>query len=580
MDNAGSIYSLIDALIRKGILTSSQGGEALKAQRSSNQNINDILIEKIGVSEDDLIRVESEVWNIPLLTQRHLDEADPRLLQAIPKQISQMYNLFPIKKENGYVLLAMHDPFDLIALDNIKRITQCQPRPLMASRRMLQIALSMYDNRPAGANQPAARAKVGPPDALSNISTKSELKSPAPNRNVNIPPALSPNLDESKALDSILSKAITDNASDIHFSPTEKGLRVRYRIDGILFDLFACAAEMREVVVSRIKVMAQLNIAEKRLPQDGGLSYAWKSRRIDFRVSTLPTLYGEKIVLRVLKNDDPLTTGTFEDLGMDIRTQNTFVKHLLASHGMILITGHSGSGKTTTLYTLLNYLRSSTKNIVTVEDPIEYRLGGIEQVQVKQDIGFDFAQALRAILRQDPDILMIGEIRDPESARIAVRAAVGGHMVFSTLHTSDASGAITRLLNLGVEPYLVASSVTLAAAQRLVRKICGHCKESYQASADEKQIMQIDPDEELTLYRGKGCIYCRNTGYSSRAAVFEVLEVTPDLMRMITTSPSTDIIRRKALADGMVTLLDRGSAMAREGITTLSEVTRTCMVEV
>jgi type IV pilus assembly protein PilB len=369
----------------------------------------------------------------------------------------------------------------------------------------------------------------------------------------------------------VLGRAALDGASDIHVEPHDDRTRVRYRIDGLLFDLLEIPRQLHLAVVSRMKIISRLDIAERRLPQDGSFSSRIHGLEFDFRVSTLPTLYGEKVVLRLLEKAAVVERYSIENLGFEAEQLELFLKGVRRPWGMVLITGPTGSGKSTTLHTALKLIKSPRKNIVTVEDPVEYRQPGIQQVQVKSEIGFDFARALRSILRQDPDIIMVGEIRDQETAQIAVKAALTGHLVLTTLHTNDAVSTLIRLVNIGVEPFLVASAVNVAAAQRLVRKICKDCKESYKPSADELALFAPDPGPEV-LYRGRGCKSCRNVGYAGRMALYEVFAIDSEVRRMLIDGADGDKIQRYAMGSGMVTLRKCGFRQAARGLTSLEEV--------
>jgi type IV pilus assembly protein PilB len=374
-----------------------------------------------------------------------------------------------------------------------------------------------------------------------------------------------------KVVNYVLGRAAGDGASDIHVEPHEDRTRVRYRIDGLLFELLEVPRALHLAVVSRLKIISRLDIAERRLPQDGSFASRIHGREIDFRVSTLPTVFGEKVVLRLLEKEAVIEHYSLETLGFEPEQMTIFERAVRRPWGMVLLTGPTGSGKSTTLHTAIKAIKSPRKNIVTVEDPVEYRQPGIQQVQVKSEIGFTFARSLRAILRQDPDIIMIGEIRDEETAQIAVRAALTGHLVLSTLHTNDSVATIMRLINIGVEPFLVASSVNVAAAQRLVRKICRNCKEAYQPTAEERELFAPEPAPEM-LHRGRGCRMCRNIGYSGRTALYEVFPVTARVRRMVIDGADSDRIAQEAVTAGMITLRQAGLRRAMQGITTLEEV--------
>jgi type IV pilus assembly protein PilB len=374
-----------------------------------------------------------------------------------------------------------------------------------------------------------------------------------------------------KVVNYILSRAAADGASDIHVEAFEDRTRVRYRIDGLLFDLLEVPRSLHLAVVSRLKIISRLDIAERRLPQDGSFASSIHGREIDFRVSTLPTIYGEKVVLRLLEKEAVVRSYTLEGLGFEPDQLEVFMRGLRRPWGMVLLTGPTGSGKSTTLHTAIKAIKSPRKNIITVEDPVEYRQPGIQQVQVKSEIGFDFSRSLRSILRQDPDIIMVGEIRDSETAQIAVRAALTGHLVLSTLHTNDAISTLVRLVNIGVEPFLVATGVNVVAAQRLVKRICRHCKETYPPTPEEVALFDPGP-APAALYRGRGCKECRNIGYAGRMALFEVFWINAQVRRFIIDGVDGDEIRRYAIQAGMVTLRQAGLRRVRDGHTTLDEV--------
>jgi type IV pilus assembly protein PilB len=374
-----------------------------------------------------------------------------------------------------------------------------------------------------------------------------------------------------KIANMLLATSVKDRCSDVHLECYEKALKLRYRIDGVLYDYPPPPKSMQNALISRLKIMAKLNISEKRLPQDGRIRIKMSGKEFDFRVSFLPTIHGEKVVMRLL--DKSGLAPSIDSLGMDPDSLKKYMEALDAPHGMILVTGPTGSGKTTTLYSSLAYLNQPVYNIVTVEDPVEYQLNGINQVQVKPEIGYDFSSALRSILRQDPDIVMIGEIRDNETADIAIKAALTGHQVLSTLHTNDAAGAITRLVDMGIEPFLVASSVTLACAQRLMRRMCSHCKEATQVSGKVAELLGLTKEEiqKTKFYKGRGCDYCKNTGYTGRLAVIEAIPITEEIRRLIIQRKAANEIKQAGLAQGMQTLRANAIEKARQGLSTLEE---------
>lgn len=373
-------------------------------------------------------------------------------------------------------------------------------------------------------------------------------------------------------VNSIIEQAIKNRASDIHIEPTEKDLRIRFRIDGQLTEAMRTIKSTHAPVVTRVKIMANMNIAERRLPQDGRFDFTTGGKNIDIRVSSLPTVFGEKLVLRLLDKENFIMTK--EQLGFEEEDLVLFDKLIKRPNGIVLLTGPTGSGKTTTLYAMLRELNKPNVNIITVEDPVEYSLEGINQVQVNEKAGLTFATALRSILRQDPDIIMIGEIRDTETAEIAIRSAITGHLVLSTLHTNDAAGAVTRLIDMGIEPYLVSSSVVGVIAQRLARKICDNCRISYKASKGEKELLGISENEDITLYKGRGCPVCNKTGYRGRIPIYEIMTVTSDIRELINAKVSSDVIGAQAVKNGMKTLRESAKRLVLQGKTTIDEMIR------
>jgi len=382
-----------------------------------------------------------------------------------------------------------------------------------------------------------------------------------------------------KLVDYIISNAISKRASDIHIEPTEKKLTIRYRIDGVLHEVLTPPKQLQSAIICRIKILSNLDIAERRLPQDGRFTIKFGQREIDLRVSSIPTIFGEKIVLRLLEK------GTFnfrlEELGLDSNQLKIFKHHIYLPYGMILLTGPTGSGKSTTLYSILSRIQSPEQNIITIEDPVEYQIDGINQIQANFKIGLTFAKGLRSILRQDPDTVMVGEIRDQETAEMAIRSALTGHLVFSTLHTNDAVGSLVRLINMGIEPFLVCSSLSLAVAQRLVRRICPHCKEAYTPSETLLESLGLQPDrnEHILFYRGRGCEKCNNTGYYSRVGLFEILVINQSIRNLVLQNALPETIKRKALENGMTPLLESGLHKVIQGITSIEEILKTCIEE-
>ncbi len=551
---------------------------AKEIQNRRDESLESILLRLHWVKEEEILKTEGQVWNIPLFTKEQQNEILPKLLKNIPEFLCRKYNLFPIAQNNGQLCVAMTDPFDLVALDDLQRITKTEIKPYLGSKKDILSYIEKYytnDKKEEETEKDIKEDVLGDiADIQLDVDEKfgdldeddSQLKV-----NPDDPPVI-------KLVNYVLGQAITDKASDIHIEPLEHGLKVRYRIDGSLFELIKVPQKHKAAIISRTKILSGMDIAIKRVPQDGSFTVYKDDKQIDFRVSSLPIIYGEKIVLRLLEKD-AVSGKTLDGLGMSAYMVSLFKKYMFRPHGMILVTGPTGSGKSTTLYTVLNQINSPYKNIITVEDPVEYRLPGIQQVQVRSELGFDFADALRTILRQDPDIIMIGEIRDQETAQIAVKSSLTGHLVLSTLHTNDAPGAIIRLVNIGLEKFLVASSVNLAIAQRLTKRICINCKESFEADKSEKKMLGVPEDQPLILYKARGCSKCRQTGFKGRLAVMEMFEMSPEIREMMMADVPIDQIRDKAIEQGMVTLKQYGFEKVIDGITTIDEVLAVCVEE-
>ncbi len=483
----------------------------------------------------------------------------------VPKDMARQYKLAPVCRLGNKLFVAMADPLNVLALDDLRQRTKLEIIPMITTERSVTEALS-------GVGSAGSQMEQVLKDAASQTDAAvEEVKQRREDIDLDRLAVESEDAPVVKIVNLILVQALKEKASDIHIEPFEKQLKLRYRVDGALIEASSPPKALQLPIASRIKILAGLDIAERRLPQDGRFRIRVSGKEVDLRISILPTTYGEKIVIRLL--DKGALSGSIDQLGMDEYTLGIFRKAVDAPHGMILVTGPTGSGKTTTLYSVLSELNNPEDNIVTVEDPIEYQLSGINQVAVKADIGLSFADALRSILRQDPDIVMIGEIRDNETADIAVKAALTGHQVLSTLHTNDAAGAISRLDDMGIEPFLISSSVLLACAQRLVRRVCPNCREEFIPEAELLAKLDIQ-DEGTTFYQGAGCDRCKRRGYMGRAAVIEVLPVSETIRRLIIKRASAAVIKNQAVSEGMKTLRMVGIDKAREGITTLEEILR------
>lgn len=541
-----------DLLVEVGLLTMEQLEKALGVQKKTGDRIGNILINLGYVTETSMIEVLEFQLGVPHINLSNLT-INQEVAASITLALAERYQIIPIEKKGKKIKLAMADPTNFYAIDDVRRVTGCEIEPLIAAEREIMQAIHQ---------------SYGVKDIVEKAVNKMQLEDVIIDTNtVDDAPVIS-------IVNSLISQAVKDQASDIHIEPLDKSLRVRFRIDGILREVVTFPKALHATLLSRIKIMSEMDISERRLPQDGRIKTTESGGEIDIRVSTLPTILGEKVVLRILDK----STVMLDMNGLGLSEQNfSLYRNLYAkSYGMVLVTGPTGSGKTTTLYSTLSEINAPGKNIITVEDPVEYRLDGVNQVQVNHKAGLDFANGLRSILRQDPNIIMVGEIRDVETAEIAIRAALTGHLVFSTLHTNDAAGAIARLVDMGVAPFLVASSVLGVVAQRLVRVICPQCMEQYSPPPDslERIFLGTAPDEELTLYRGKGCPLCGHTGYKGRMAIHEVIPVSSAVREAINHRVSSDGLNDIAIREGMVTLRQDGIAKACSGLTTIAEVMR------
>ena len=554
-------------LLDDGLLTDDQLAKALSQQRKTRQRLGQILIAMKLLDEEVLLKYLGAQFRKEAITQQELAELDVAIVRVVPEAVARQYRIIAVERHGGKLIVATADPLNVMALDDLRRATGLEVDFKIGSGSAIQKAIDNTYRRAASTQtqtlDDALRRDLG----LSlDLSTGSE--DPVDDQELR---TLAEDAPVVKLVNYILHRAAADRASDIHVERYEDATRVRYRIDGLLFDLVEVPRALHLAVVSRLKIISRLDIAERRLPQDGSFPATVEGREIDFRVSTMPTIHGEKVVLRLLEKDAVMRHYSLEGLGFDPTQLATFTRGIQRPWGMVLLTGPTGSGKSTTLHTAIKAINSPRKNIVTVEDPVEYRQPGIQQVQVKSEIGLDFSRCLRSILRQDPDIIMVGEIRDSETAQIAVRAALTGHLVLSTLHTNDAISTLVRLTNLGVEPFLVASAVNVAAAQRLVRKICTRCKEPYQPSPEEIALFVSAPAPEV-LYRGRGCEKCRNIGYAGRMALFEVFWIDGTVRRMLLEGADGDQIRKYAVDSGMPTLRESGFRHVAQGDTTVEEI--------
>jgi type IV pilus assembly protein PilB len=559
---------LLKIFIDKHLLKESDIEKALKVQRDKGGSLSDILVDMGLVSRDELMVALSQELGIPPINLSRY-KIDPNVIKLIPKKIAKRYQMMPVSKMSNTLVVAMVDPLNIFAIDDIKAITGFNISPIITADKDIKEAMGKYyedsahiaiekivDDMKEAANISMIEEKSG--QDLESLAQIASMAQDAP---------------VVKIMNLILEEAINCRSSDVLIEPLENEVRVRYRVDGILQDAKRPPKTLHNAIVSRLKVMSSLDIAERRLPQDGRFKVRLHGREVDFRISVLPSSKGEKVALRIL--DKSQATLDLEKLGFDKKSLEEIEKGVMKPHGMILICGPTGCGKTTTLYSILDYINSPEDNVVTVEDPVEYVIDGINQVTARPGIGLTFAGALRSILRQDPDIIMIGEIRDFETVDIAIKAALTGHLVLSTLHTTTAPGSVTRLINMGVEPFLITSSVILVGAQRLVRKICPHCKEPYELDADVAESYGIKAGgKKAVLYRGRGCDSCRKTGYKGRVALVEVLTLSPKIKELILGNAQEYKILETARSEGMKTLRENGITLALEGATTLDEVVR------
>ena len=558
---------IADVLIEDGLLLPNQLEEATAIQKQKGGRLLKILTDKQFVTDQDMAFSMGRCLNVSPVNLARI-RIPEEIMGLIPREMAKANKLVPVARLNGKLFIAMVDPTNVLAVDDVKRRVQLDVVPMIATEKSVVDALS------------GVHGGVGINQALRDVVKEAEK----PADGVEVQAKVSEEIDIDRlATDSedapvikivnlIMVQAIREKASDIHIEPFQNSLKLRYRVDGDLTAAESPPKALQLAITSRIKILAGLNIAERRVPQDGRFRVKVMGKEVDLRVSILPTSHGEKVVIRIL--DKTALTGSIDQMGLDEETLVKFRKAIDAPHGMILVTGPTGSGKTTTLYSVLQELNNPQYNIVTVEDPIEYELNGVNQVSVRNDIGLDFASALRSILRQDPDIVMVGEIRDNETADIAVKAALTGHQVLSTLHTNDAAGAITRLDDMGIEPFLISSSILMTCAQRLVRKICANCREEFMPEPEIFTRLEVEAKPETVFYRGSGCDRCKGRGYLGRLAIIEALTVTEAVRRLIMKRASAAVIKNQAVAEGMKTLRMAGIDKALEGQTTLEEVLR------
>ena len=563
---------IADALVEDGLLTTKQVEGLMEQQKKEGIRFIKLVLEKAYVSEQDLTVSMGRVLNVPPINLARLS-IPVEIAELLPREVAHNHKIIPITRLENKLFVAMADPLNVLSLDDVKRITKLEVQPLIATEKAIMEKLNNLDSAKSGSMEDiildAKKQQEGENEDSDIIETVKEALEEV---NLDQLAASSEEAPVIKLANIILVQAIKDRASDVHVEPFEKGMRLRYRVDGVLLDATPPPKQMQLALASRFKIMSSLDIAERRLPQDGRMRVRVGGKDFDLRVSILPTVHGEKIVLRVL--DKTNLSASIDKLGLDPDTFQQFRGAVDAPHGLILVTGPTGSGKTTTLYSALNELNNPIYNIITVEDPVEFQIPGINQVPVRKEIGLTFANALRSILRQDPDIIMIGEIRDTETAEIAIEAALTGHQVLSTMHCNDAPGAIARLDDMGVAPFLISSSVILACAQRLMRRICSHCKEPVTYPAKMYQDLNIDPTifDGVTLYRGRGCERCKNSGYSGRLAIIEAMTISDEIRKLIIARANTREMGKVAIGQGMRTLRMVALDRVRDGVSTLEQV--------
>jgi type IV pilus assembly protein PilB len=568
-----------DLLVKENLITQQQLKEALEHQRVHGGRLGHCLIKLGFVTDDEITAILSRQYGVPSINLSFFD-VDQGVVKLIPVETAQKYQIMPLSRVGSTLTIAMIDPTNVFAMDDIKFMTGFNIEPVVASETAIRESIDKYYGTTHSIELKKVMEDIAivDPKLVDGDDTSLEVASEEEAIDLEGLEQAAEEAPIVKLVNLILSNAVKRGASDIHLEPYEKEFRVRFRIDGVLNAVMNPPLKLKDAITSRIKIMAKLDISEKRLPQDGRIKIKMKNegkaKDLDFRVSVLPTLYGEKVVLRLLDKDNLMLDMT--RLGFESDPLKRFEAAILKPYGMVLVTGPTGSGKTNTLYSSIARLNKIDTNIMTAEDPVEFNLAGINQVQMKEQIGLNFAAALRSFLRQDPNIILVGEIRDFETAEIAVKAALTGHLVLSTLHTNDAPSTISRLMNMGIEPFLVATSVHLICAQRLIRRVCKDCKEEQATPSQALVDAGFSPAEakKLVTYRGKGCQTCNGTGYKGRVGLYEVMEINDDLRELILIGASGIELKKKAVENGMITLRGSGLQKLRDGVTTMEEVLR------
>jgi type IV pilus assembly protein PilB len=564
-----------EILVKESLITQEQLQKALEFQRANGGKLGSCLTKMGFITDDDITGILSRQYGVPSINLKFY-EIDPIIIKLIPQDTAQRYQVIPLSRVGSVLTIAMTDPTNVFAMDDIKFMTGFNVEPVVASESAIGDAISrFYGAGSGGTNQEEIsnlmKDLVEDDQELELAAEEAEMDAASLEKAAEEAPII-------KLVNLILTDSVKRGASDIHIEPYETEMRVRFRVDGQLQKVMSPPMRLKDAITSRLKIMAKLDIAEKRLPQDGRIMIKYKAdgkkKELDFRVSTVPTLYGEKIVMRLLDKENLRLDMT--KLGFEQASLDKFERNILKPYGMVLVTGPTGSGKTNTLYSSVSTLNKIDTNIMTAEDPVEFQLAGVNQVQMKEQIGLNFAAALRAFLRQDPNIILVGEIRDFETAEIGVKAALTGHLVLSTLHTNDAPSTVSRLMNMGIEPFLVATSVNLICAQRLVRRICSNCKEQLEVPEQALIDAGYTPEEVKTvkIYHGKGCTTCNKGGYKGRTGLYEVMEVTDELRELILVGASALELKKKAVELGMITLRRSGLTKIAAGLTTMEEVLR------
>jgi len=557
---AATTDKLGEILVREGLITLDQLKKALMEQKGTGMRLGYTLVKLGFVEETEVTKMLARQYRMPAVDLSRF-EVDPKIIKLLPPDIAVKHTVLPLKREGRTLTVAIVDPNNVTAIEDIKFITRCDVFPVIAGEYTLRNAIDRYYQQSDAQLQSLLKSVEEADVEVVEEEQEEDVKAQD----------LAEDAPVVKLINGLLTDAVKRGASDIHIEPFEHEIRVRYRVDGALQEVMKPPVKMKAALTSRVKIMAQLNIAERRVPQDGRIKLKFGSKVIDFRVSTLPVLYGEKIVLRILDRGNlALDLKTF---GFEPKAEADLLKAILNPYGMVLVTGPTGSGKTTTLYSALSRINTAEVNIMTAEDPVEYNLLGINQVLVRNEVGMTFAAALKAFLRQDPNIIMVGEIRDLETGSIAIKAALTGHLVLSTLHTNDAPSTVTRMVDMGIEPFNVASAVNLIVAQRLVRRICGSCKEEHQYSPEEMHAFAVDP-KLGPFFKGTGCDTCNGTGYKGRQGLYEVMAMSSALRRLVLKGASTEELREQGVKESMLTLRMDGMLKVKKGVTTLEEVVK------